>query len=233
MAVAYDTFSDSISGTGTEEFTTATSPVTWTHTPVGTPRGVLIFAIQRGSSTDEFTGAITYGGQALTAVTGGRAIDTGGETGATKAYFLGTGIPSGAQTVSIAHAATAGVSKKVWCVTVTAAADTAIAGTPVLLQEDGTLAQQNVDSGADVALRFAGLFSGLNTAPTVGANSTNIDLLDQASLYHGLVRETTGGSGSRPVGWSSGTSDDRAAVHLAIKESAAAAVTRSFAVIIG
>lgn len=32
------------------------------------------------------------------------------------------------------------------------------------------------------------------------------------------VRETTAGQGSRPVGFSYGTSDDRAAVHLAVRE---------------
>ena len=43
-------------------FTTSTS---FTHTPVGTPKGVIVFVSQNASSTDE-NGSISYGGVSLT-----------------------------------------------------------------------------------------------------------------------------------------------------------------------
>jgi hypothetical protein len=74
---------------------TGTTTLSWTHTPVGTPRGVLVFCMVATISTDVFSGA-TYGGTAMTAV--GSAADSSGEVGFTEAYFLGASIPTGAQT---------------------------------------------------------------------------------------------------------------------------------------
>ena len=75
-------------------FTTSTS---FTHTPVGTPKGVIVYVAQNASSTDE-NGSISYGGVALTKQT--FAHDTATELLGAYAYFLGSGIPTGAQTVS-------------------------------------------------------------------------------------------------------------------------------------
>lgn len=212
MAVAFDANS-------AIAFTT-TDPQTFTHTPVGTPKGVLVFCLA-ASASDLFSG-VTYGGVSMTAVSGGAAVDTAGEVLYTKAYFLGSSIPTGAQTVSV-DADGSATSKGAYCVTVTASGDTVISGTPVLVQEDGTVAEQNVDTSGTTALRFAAIYSGQNSAPTAGANSTSIDSGGGigASRSHHILRETTGGSGSRPVGGSSGTTDDRANVHLAIAEAAA------------
>jgi len=93
----------------------------WTHTPVGTPRGVTVAIVQNGSGfADDVTG-VTYGGTAMTRVRRDARTDT--EQGATYLYFLGESIPTGAQTVAI----TAGtVPKAAGCVTTTAAADTEV-----------------------------------------------------------------------------------------------------------
>jgi hypothetical protein len=211
------------------------NPFTFTHTPVGTPKGVVLFAISDANATDPFDGAVSYGGVAMAAVSGGRAVDSAGEAGACKAYFLGSSIPTGAQTVSVIHNTGVAANLYAVCITVTASADTEISGTPVLLEGDGTLAEQSVGTGGASALRFAGLFSGLSATPSVGANSTLVHDHDIGVRIMAVVCETTAGTGSRPVGFSSGSSDDRAAVHLSVAESGGGggAVTRSFAVFAG
>jgi hypothetical protein len=233
MAVAYDTHLRSLTFDNS-----SADPFTFTYTPSGTPRGICIFCFAAATSVDRFT-AITYGAVSMSAVVGGFAIDTAGEIGQCKAFFLGSGIPTGAQTVSIDHDTGTTATKCVVVVSLTASGDTEIVGTPVLLQGDGTLAEQDVDSGADSALRLAAGFSGLGTQPPAGANSTLLAFTDPYVSQHGqsaaavACRENAAGSGSRPVGFSSVTSDDRAFVHLAVKEIAAAGFARSFAVIIG
>ena len=214
MAVAHDASSEShTSGSSASE-----ASFTWTHTPAGTPRGVLVFTYAKASGPPDDALSVTYGGVSLTAVSGGRAADTAGEPADCKAWFLGSGIPTGAQSV-VVNRTNSTTAMLAHCVTVTAATDTGT-GTPVLVQEDGTVAQQSVDDGSPGtnSLRYAGLYWGTTTALAAGANSTAL----QASPFTGsganLARETTAGQGARSVGFSEATTDDRAGVHLAVKE---------------
>jgi hypothetical protein len=166
----------------------------------------------------------------MTAVTGGAASDTAGEPGRCTTFFLGSSVPTGAQTVSVDT--NFGASHYGVAVTVTAGADTAVheAGI-VLLQGDGTFAEQSVTDGSPGtdSLRFAGAVAGLSTISnnpaspganslSRGSNSTEVVSIDTGSIVAMVVRETTAGQGARSVGFASTTSDDRAAVHLAIKE---------------
>lgn len=71
----------------------------WTHTPVGTPAGVIVMITQGENQADQVVG-VTYGGVAMTRVNyQGQA--GGGDPTATYLYFLGSSVPSGAQTVAI------------------------------------------------------------------------------------------------------------------------------------
>lgn len=91
MTVAYDNFA--------RLFRTNTSdPVTWTHTPTGTPRAILVWIGQRDTEVDHIN-TVTYGGVAMTRVV--RAIDNSGEFGALDLWRLGAAIPTGPQTVSV------------------------------------------------------------------------------------------------------------------------------------
>jgi hypothetical protein len=186
--------------------------------------------------------AVTYGGTGLTAVSGGRAVDTAGEAGDCKAWFLGSGISTGAQTVQVTRTNNANVMYAV-AITVTAATNTEVAPTKVLIQTDGTCAEQSVtdgqSSGPD-SMRFAGINSGLSSVadltppaspgPNVlgdGANSTLLQsIVIGAARCCAVVRETAAGIGSRSVGFLSTTSDDRAAVHLAVREVVASTVVK-------
>lgn len=77
---------------------TGTSTFSWTHTPFGTPRGVVVMVTANTSGTDVISG-VTYGGVAMTRLQ--YAIDTAGEPGAVWMYFLGSGVPTGARTVQV------------------------------------------------------------------------------------------------------------------------------------
>ena len=83
--------------------TDTSDPYDFTHTPLETLQGVWVMAFHEVSSADHITG-ITYGGQAMTRVQ--TNVDTSGEPARTYIYFLGTGIPTGAQTVSVDNDAT-------------------------------------------------------------------------------------------------------------------------------
>jgi hypothetical protein len=59
MAIAYDAFSSSAQGTG---------ELSWEHTPVGTPKGVLVLVAVESSLNHDPIGTVTYGGQTMTEV---------------------------------------------------------------------------------------------------------------------------------------------------------------------
>ncbi len=216
-AVAWDSLSESDSGTTGN---TSSSSFSWTHTPVGTLAGIVCFSFTNFSV--DIVSAMDYGGVAMTAVSGGYAVDTATEPGDTKAWFLGSSIPTGAQTITVTRTNNA-TSVYAACHAVTASTDTEIyLPGIVLLQNNGTFAEQNVDDGSPGtdSLRIAGTHSGNSSQFIPGASSTwdTGATIDYGVRVDVTVRETTPGQGSRPVGFSYGTSDDRAAVHLAIRE---------------
>lgn len=205
---------------------TSEGSFTWNHTPVGTPRGVFVCTFTQ-STTDEVSG-VTYGGTAMTAVVGGRALDdASSDLGDAKLWFLGSSIPTGEQAIVVTRTNNATV---VWALaeTVTAGADTEVTGI-VLVEDVGTVAEQNVDDGSPGAnsLRFACGHSSLSSPPAAGTNSTytggGVALIDFGARVAGMVRESTAGQGSRPVGFDDANTQGRAIVHFAVREAAAAA----------
>lgn len=238
MAVAFDASSESHTGT---TGSVSQASFNWTHTPVGTPRGVLVFTFSTFSSNDNAT-AVSYGASSMTAVSGGRAVSTGGTyIGDVKAWFLGASVPTGAQTVTITRTNNTDEMYAV-AMTVTAAADTSVHTAGIsLLQGSGSnplvaeeLVTDGQSSGTNNSVRFAGINCSADSVSTVvttipntgilypGANSTHLQSLDNTNFAWMAVRETTAGIGSRSVGfdWSeaSKATESFAAVHLAIKE---------------
>jgi len=196
---------------------------TWNHDPVGAPRGLIIWTMVLTNSTD-LAGTVTYDGTTIPPLTGGAAVDINGEALHLKAYFLGSNVPAtDPAAVVINRTNNADVMYAVAC-TVTAGGDTETNGI-VLLQEDQSLAEQSVDDGSPGtnSVRFAGIASGIgNAPPTVGAASTLGQEIDIGGQTASVVRETTAGQGARSVGWTEAAPDDVAAVHLAIRQVAAA-----------
>ena len=220
MAVAFDAASESHTGTTPSS---SESSFSWTHTPVGTPAGVLVFTFSQTAT--QICTAVTYGGVSVPAVSGGAAVDTAGETGACKAWFLNSGIPTGAQTVAVTRNNTADEAYAI-AITVTANGSTEVyTSGMVLLQEDQSLTEQSVSDGSPGtnSVRFAGLSSGgVSPSAVAGSNSTLLaELIFGSTYYFGAVRETTAGQGARSIGFTRAGSDDVAAVHLAVYEMAA------------
>lgn len=92
----------------------------FTHTPVGTPRAVVVMIEQKGGASDTVTG-VTYGGVAMTRAATFKSFTAGLVMGATYMYFLGASIPTGAQTVTVSQSSSDW--RTAFCLTYTAAAD--------------------------------------------------------------------------------------------------------------
>ncbi len=211
MSVAFDAFSASGLLTDTN--------LSWsfTHTPVGTPKGVVVYTFTDVLTPSNVTG-VTYGGVAMTNV--GSAVDSAGEPGTCLAWFLGSGIPTGVQSVVATVDVGNGNNHAGVAVSVTASGNTSSTGV-VTEADDQALTEENINDGSpgSASLRFAGVFSGISTGATIGASSTMIQQYTGVTGGRSfqVCRETTPGQGSRPVGFT-GVSDDVAAVYLAVRE---------------
>lgn len=213
MTVAHDSVSEShtgVSGSVSE------ASFSWTHTPVGTLKGVYILTFTTLTSVNAITN-VTYGGVQCTLVPGALAQDTATEPAAVRLWYLDTGIPSGAQSVVCTR-----TNNSAECYS---AAIGVTAGNPtqphgiVLQQEDQAPAEASVDDGSIGinSVRYCGAFYGGSNVPTPGANSTALIDIDMGLRTISVVRETTAGQGSRSVGFSD-VSDDWAAIAFAVRE---------------
>lgn len=225
MAVAHETATESHTGT-TGSVSEASFDISVPFT--ASSKGLLVFTHVANSLGDLATSVKIDPAGANTdvpAVSGGYATTTDGdEDGDCKTWFLGTGLPTTTTTVRVNRTNNASVMYAV-AITVTALGATEVAGV-VLLQNVGVFAEQNVNDGSPGtnSVRYASGYAGTSAPPAVGANSTNLHSIDFGAFGVRTVRETTAGQGSRPIGVTS-ASDDRAGVHLAVRE-VVAAVTR-------
>ena len=215
--VAFDSATESHTGiTGS----VSQSSFTINHTvPVSTGTGLLVFTFNANSNANDATsvkiGAGVVDVPPVTAATASDTSDAGTtDPGSCRAWFLGSGVPTGAQTITINRNNNANVMYAV-AITTTAGATTAVIGTPVLQQNNAVLAESSIDTGAIIAQRFACAYHGGNNIPAAGSNSTMLHSIDFGSFTAGAARETTPGSGNRPTGMTS-VSNDRAQVVLAI-----------------
>lgn len=106
MPVAYDAGSSPTPGTGN---------LSWTHTPVGTPKGIMLCIIQNVGSGAELSVDPTYGGVSMVA----ELVDAKatGEPGGMYFYTLKTGVPAGAQTVLVTVSGASVKAARAWSVT--------------------------------------------------------------------------------------------------------------------
>lgn len=207
MAIAFDSSGTPASGTGNFSFT---------HTPVGTVRAVIIGIMQNVGATDEVT-AVSYGGVALSRV--GAVFHTTGEPGAVYLYFLGASIPTGAQTVSVTVNGT-GSTKRVTVWALTAGADTEVVASDTTINSDSQ-ANPSVTLGLMGRSCWCGIefFSGQNapTGITPFASWTATLEQDFGSQTGGSYRYNTIGTADVSAGWTQ-TAEDAAMVAVAIGE---------------
>ena len=113
----------------------------WTqaHTPVGTPRGVIVLMVQ--NTATDFVTSVTYGGVAMSEIAGSPLLAVSGdEDMALYGYFLGASIPTGVQ--DVINDTTSTPARSTVIVTVTAAADTEI---DAVQTQDAVEADPSVD----------------------------------------------------------------------------------------
>lgn len=194
-------------------------PISFTHTPSGTPKAVLVFVEILGSTSDVIS-ACTYGGVGMTKVA--TATDTSGEAGYAAGFFLGASIPTGAQTVNCTIDSGTPLARA-WAVTATAAADTELAGTTgfCTVSEDADNPSCTVTGIAGASWGASGLYyGGLTASATAGSGFTKGDGVSGASSSaNGEYLTTESGSGDLTIAWTYGLgTDDTAMVGIAIQE---------------
>lgn len=222
MAVAFDAYTKSA------QFLEDVYPLPYefTHTPVGTPKGVIVMIVCWPTDGGyDLVSGVDYGGVAMTRVN--VAFDSAIEEGCAYIYFLGSGISTGAQTVAIQEVDNGIVypKKVAVCVTVTAATDTVVADSDIV-EDDAANPSATLTANGQSGMAFAAMFSGLGSAATAGASCTLIDSHNYDSggaRYADWVRITTATSANQTVAFTS-ASDDVAFVAALISE----AITNTF-----
>ena len=211
--VAFDAYSENI-GSGDQSFT---------HTPVGTPRAVIIYTATGGSSD---VTSVSYGGVALTQMTDSPNNHTTGEPQNITGWFLGTSIPTGAQTVLLdAGAAT----RIVYVVTLTGAADTEIVDVDATIKSDSradpsvTLSLGGRSSFVSIAF---GTGQDASTGTTPFSGWTVRDETDLGTTGLGYYTYDTVGTTDVTSGWTQ-TAEDAVAITAAVSEVQAASLTNS------
>jgi hypothetical protein len=208
VAIAFDAASE-FERTGT------TDPQTWTHTPTGTPRGVAV-AIVHGTSTTDHVSTVTYGGVALTEVV--RATDATTELGAAEWWYVGSGIPTGAQTVSVDLASATGDDIHFVCITFTAGANTEVVDFDSVLDNVAN-PSVTLQYGGRTCMAVGALYGGgaAPTSFTPNGNCVTVHDVDQGNFYSEVIRQSSPGSSDFAIGGTA-SSDDVAFAAMAVAE---------------
>ena len=214
MAVAFDAFSNVAAATGN---------LSWTHTPVGTPRAVIVMCIGTSLGADEFV-SVTYGGVSMTEIANSPNFLEVGEGGCVSVYFLGSGILTGARTVSVTVNGTG--SKRAAAITLTAASDTEIVTSSLTSAINNTsIANPSTVLNLNGRTCFCGIvfYSGQDAVNSI-TPLTNWT----SRLEHDFGTDTGGwytyniiGSSNVTAGWTQ-TAEDALAIAFAVSEVASA-----------
>ncbi len=189
---------------------------TTTHTPVGTPVGVLVFIAQNLSTVDRIT-SVTYGGVPMQRVRFIADATGAGDLGAAYVYILGSGVPSGAQSLVITNT---GGTDAAWCITFTGTTRLGIsasASTGVTVANPSLTLPTNADYDGIV---YAVAYSGAPLA-SVSAGSGYTAIAGSAAGGHDFttssaILESDGLAGANVVASYTCVSDDVAFIAVAV-----------------
>lgn len=133
----------------------------WSHAGGASPKGVLVFVIVGDDTTPRISG-VTYGGLALTEVSGSPQVRSGdGRDLMVSAYFLGQNVPSGTQTVAVTGSSPD--FKHAACFTLTADGDTAVVTTGASTGDGGENPSDTLNLGGETCFcALAGIFDTLD-----------------------------------------------------------------------
>lgn len=182
MSIAYDNESTIGLGTGDRN---------WNHVPSGTPRGVLVIIVD-GVTTDQVVG-VTYGGSAMTEVSGSPNVLSGGEGGAVHVFWKGSSIATGTQQVAVDR--NDATNWDAVCYSVTADSDTYIHN----VQTSSSTATTSPGATLTIteeAFVAGGVYSGENnpatSAPTGAQNTITLDFgTDTGAIARGTSIKTS------------------------------------------
>jgi len=192
MAVAHDAVSNST--------VAQTGNLSWTHTPVGTPAGAVVGISQDVTTADQVSG-VTYGGVTMTRL-GSIASSGGGDLGRSYLYFLGSGVPGGAQTVAVTVSGAA--SKSASAATITSSGGQTQSGDIQTLGTTTTNPSVTLTISADSLCYGIGHFGEAVSLVTPAAALTQLNESGYSTnnRTHSFVRVTTNPvTGTQAVAW--------------------------------
>lgn len=219
MAIAHDAATRFPTTDGTADSTSGDR--SFTHTPSGTPSGVVVLVGGGGSSSAVVTG-VTYGGSAMTQVCSASDTD---EAGWTAIYFLGSAVPSGAQTVVLQGSS---AFHWAWCCTLTSATGSCAVDTFATVNTTTSTNYVTSLTTAASTMSYAIVHSGIN-APGSASAATGCTNLGGAGVFGAdygtsssmaVKRTSVDAAGTFTIG-STGSSEDFCVSAAAIKEGAA------------
>lgn len=188
----------------------ATDPLTFSHTPVGTPKGVVV-TIGHGVLSADNVAGVTYGGVAMTRRQ--TNVDTATEPGGVYVYTLHTLIPTGAQTVSVDWTTGNTNAKHLCCLTFTTDEGTdtefvSAGGVSENIQSPsfGLSAASDGRTSIGVAVQYTGTAS----PGTAGTDTTLVHTYDMTAFGVAVVRQTTPTAGAFTISITNSGSDDNA-----------------------
>lgn len=198
---------------------TGTGNMSWTHTPASAPRGAIVLCMQSGAATDQIS-TVTYGGVAMSEVAGSPHTKGTGETTVVYGFFLGSGIPTNAQTIVVT--VTGAATKKCSATTVTAATDTSVDATDTDINSD-SLANPSGSIATSTGVTtyiYAALSSGHDAdesvLPTGGYTST-LSSGGGSMTWEWMRRTTNPTGGAVTYGWTQ-TAEDAVGLAIAVRE---------------
>jgi hypothetical protein len=212
------------------ERTGTTDPQTWTHVPGGTAAAIVVSIVHGTSSTDHVL-TVTYGGVSMTRVV--RATDTATEPGAAELWFLGSGIPTGNQTVSADLASATTDDIHFVSMSFSAPGD-CTAFTSGSINENAANPSVTLTYGGRTAMAVAALYGG-GASPasfTPNGNCSAVADFAIAAFYSTVIRQTTAGTADFAIGGTAAT-DDVAFVALALSEIRSIAVSAGASTVSG
>ena len=207
---------NSITFAGNTPFSQAGGTITLTHTPTSVPSAVVVFVTNTTTAFNR-VGTITYGGVPLTLITA--AVDSSGENMNTSAYFLGSGVLPGSQTVSITYSGAGTDRRIVNVITLTNALNA-----PMAIENYDTIGGDTADpqitltTGGNNCLALCQIGSGFNALGSLTPlnNMTSIDSTTSNNRTVYADRQTTSSTDNFTIGYT-GTIDDVAMVALNVK----------------
>ncbi|SRR6266545_2827637 len=173
------------------ESTLSTDPLAFNHTPVGTPKGVVV-TIGHGVLSADNVNGVTYGGVAMTRRQ--TNSDTLTEPGRTYIYSLHSSIPTGLQSVSVDWITGNTNAKHLCCMTFTTdeADDTEFINAQGLNEDQANPSVTlSGASGGRTSIGVAVDYTGTASPGTAGTGTTLVHSYDMTAFGIAVVRQTT------------------------------------------